>query len=141
MIGLLGAAVGEFAPEPTDVGALYLIDWSNQFTSSLDPALATFARLWGYYVFSAIWDLFLVAILLQFGRRKKMARSIIKVLLALTVVYVTAYWLGGFVVLPMTLEMGLHLLVGSAMAFAVIAFFVIWKLMHMHTRLTGRKRL
>ena len=130
LLSLVSMAVGTLAPEPSDPYAWYVMDWVNEYKSVLDPVFARFADLWAFYVFSTIWYLFLIAIVLQFGKRKKKIRSLIKVLTAFVIVYVAAYWLGGIPILPMSFELGMQIIIGSILLFAVLTAFIVWKLTH-----------
>ncbi len=128
LTGLLSAFAGQVFPEPTDPGTLFVMDWVTIYRAQLDPMFARFADLWAYYVFAGIWYLFLAALVLQFGKRREAIASIIKLLTVFTVVYIAAYWIGALPILPMSFSVGMQMIIGSILIFAILSGFIVWKL-------------
>jgi hypothetical protein len=138
LTSLLGAAIGELAPEPTDPLYFYIADWLNHYRATLDPFFVRFADIWSYYFFSAIWYLFLIALVIQFGVRKKLLRGFLVALTVAVVCYVAAYWIEGTPVLPMTYETGMGIILGSVFAFFALVGFIAWRLTRMHAKIEFR---
>ena len=108
------------------------MDWATTYRGQLDPLLARFTDLWAFYVFAGIWYLFLVALVLQFGKRKEAIKSLLKMLTLFVILYIAAFWIGAAPQLPMTFETGMRILLGSILVFTVLVVFIVWKLTRLH---------
>ena len=133
---LLGACIGQLAPEPSDSIFFWFMDWLRTYGSVLDPMFARFAELWTFYILGTTWYLFLIALVLQFGKRKEIITSLIKLLTLFVLIYMAAYWLGGLPPLPMSFELGMQMLIGSILLFTALTTFIIWKLGQLRTEIT-----
>lgn len=133
LTGLISAFAGQILPEPTDPLTLFEMDWVTMYRGQLDPLLARFADLWAFYVFAGIWYLFLVAVVIQFGKRKEAIQSLLKIVTVFVILYIAAFWLGATPQLPMAFETGMQVLLGSILVFTFLMVFIVWKLSRQHT--------
>ena len=136
LTALIGAAVGQALPEPTDSTYFFITQWLAQYGTRLDPWFARFVELWSFYMFSATWYLFLICLILQFRKNgwKRKMQMILKVLTVAAIVWVALYWIGAPTLYTMSYESGLYIIAGSSILFGVFALFILWKLRQSHTQ-------